>query len=86
MNPPSVHEDTGSVPGFVQRAEDPAWLGCGCRCSCGSHVAVPAEEAGSCSSDSTPGLGTSICRRCGPKRTTNRQTNTLNKGKKRIQP
>ena len=24
-------------------------------------------EAGSCSSDSTPSLGTSICHRCGPK-------------------
>ena len=30
----------------------------------GSQVAV--AQAGSCSSDSTPGLGTSICRESGP--------------------
>ena len=31
-----------------------------------SHVAVVVAEADSCSSDSTPSLGTSICLECGP--------------------
>ena len=33
-----------------------------------SHVAVAVVQAGRCSSDSTPRLGTSICRRGGPKK------------------
>ena len=33
----------------------------------GSRVAVAVAQAGSCSSHSTPSLGTSICHRCGPK-------------------
>ena len=33
-----------------------------------SGVAVAVVKAGRCSSDSTPSLGTSICRRCGPKK------------------
>ena len=33
-----------------------------------SHVAVAVVEAGSCSSNSTPSLGTSICCRCGQRR------------------
>ena len=32
-----------------------------------SCIAVAVVEAGSCSSDWTPSLGTSMCRRCGPK-------------------
>ena len=32
-----------------------------------SLVAMAVVEAGSCSSDSTPNLGTSICCRCSPK-------------------
>ena len=34
----------------------------------GSGIAVAVAVAGSCSSDSTPSLGTSICRGCGPKK------------------
>ena len=34
-------------------------------------VAVAVVQAGSCSSDQTPSLGTSICRGCGPKETKN---------------
>ena len=34
-----------------------------------SHVAVAVGQAGSCSSDSTPSLGTSISCGCGPKKT-----------------
>ena len=41
----------------------------------GSHVAVAVVQA-SYSSDSTPSLGTSICRRCGPrKKKDKKQTN-----------
>ena len=36
----------------------------------GSHVAVAVVEAGSHSLDLTPSLGTSICCRCGPIKTT----------------
>ena len=32
------------------------------------HIAMAVVPAGSCSSDSTPSLGTSICSRCGPKK------------------
>ena len=32
-----------------------------------SHIAVAVAWAAGYSSDSTPSLGTSICRRCGPK-------------------
>ena len=34
-----------------------------------SHIAVVVAVAGSYSSNSTPSLGTSICRGCGPKKT-----------------
>ena len=38
-----------------------------------SCIAVPVAQASSCSPDSTPSLGTSICRTCGPKKQ-NKQT------------
>ena len=34
----------------------------------GSHVAVAVAEAGNCSSDLTPSMGSSICRIYGPKK------------------
>ena len=34
-----------------------------------SCIAVAVVDAGSCSSDSSLSTGTSICRRCGPKKT-----------------
>ena len=34
----------------------------------GSGVAVAVTEAGGCSSNSTPSLGTSMCYGCGPKK------------------
>jgi len=34
----------------------------------GSRVAVPVAVAGSCSSDSTPSLGASVCCKCSPKK------------------
>ena len=51
MNPTLIHEDTVSIPGF---AKDPS-------------IAKAVVSAGSYSSDSTPRLGTTIYRGCGPK-------------------
>ena len=50
-------------------------LGCGLQTQLGTRVAV--AQAGSCSSDSTPSLGTSVCHRCGPK--TKTEQNKKNK-------
>ena len=50
------HEVAGSIPGLTQCVKDPALLWLWCR------------QAGSCSSDSTPSLGTSMCRGCDPKK------------------
>ena len=44
----------------------PTWLGC--------HMAVAVVQAGSCSSRAAPGLGTSVCRRCGPKKKNKKKT------------
>ena len=54
MNPTSIREDTGSIPGLAQWAQDP-----GIAVSCG---------VGRRCSNSTPSLGTSMCPRCGPKK------------------
>ena len=71
-NPTSVHEDAGLIPGLAQSVRDLALaVSCGvCRSQVwvGSRVAVTVAKAGSCSSDSTPSLGTSICHGCGSKK------------------
>jgi len=43
----------------------------------GVAVAVAVAQAGSCSSDWTPSLGPSICRRCGPKKKQKKKKNGL---------
>ena len=45
----------------------------------GSLVAVAVVQAGSCSSDLNPSLGTSMCHRCGPKKTKTKQNKTKQK-------
>ena len=47
-------------------------LWCGSQMWLGSPAAVAMAEASSCSSDSTPSLGTSMCQRCGSKKTKKR--------------
>ena len=41
----------------------------------GSLIVVSVAQAGSCSSDWTPSLGTSMCSRCGPKKTNSHDDN-----------
>ena len=46
----------------------------------GSYIAVAVVQAGSCSSDSTPILGTSICPRCGPEKQKKKKKERENQG------
>ena len=69
MNPTSMHEHAGLIPGLIQRLRIwwchelwrrlKTWLG--------SLIAVAVVYASSCSSDSTPSLGNFTCHRCSPK-------------------
>ena len=68
-NPTSIHEVAGLIPGLAQWVKR-------CRELCyrsqmlpGSCTAVAVAQAGSCSSDWTPSLGTSTCHGCCPKKT-----------------
>ena len=72
MSLTSIHEDTGSISGLDLELR--ICHGCELRgrlpMQLGSCVAV--AVAGSCSSDSTPNLGTSICHKYGHKKKKNR--------------
>ena len=65
----SIHEDMGSFPSLSQWVKDPfCELWCRSQMHLGSGIAVDVAWAGGCSLDLTPGLETSICCRCSPKR------------------
>ena len=70
MNLTSVHEDAVLTPGLAQwvriRHFHEPWYWSWMRLRFSISVAV--VYPGSCSSDSTPSLGISICLRCGPKK------------------
>ena len=69
-NPTRNREVAGSIPGLAQWVGDRRCRELWCRLQTGlrSGVAVAVVKAGTYSSDSTPSLGTSICRGCGPRK------------------
>ena len=82
MNPTRNHEVVGSIPGSLSGLG--IWRGhelsCRSQMQLGFCVAVAVAQAGNCSSDLTPSLGNSICRRRSPKKAkqTNKQKNPQN--------
>ena len=73
MNLTNIHENAASMPGLAQWVSGSGIQHCHelwykSQMRLGSHVAGAEVQAGSCSSDLTPSLGTSICHGCCPKK------------------
>ena len=69
-----IYEDTGSIPGLAQCGLSILHcheLWCRSQMQVRYSIAVAVAQAGSHSSYLTPGLGTSICHICGPKKQKN---------------
>ena len=85
INPTGTHEDVGLIPGLTQWIKICITMSCGVghRCALDPTLLWLWCRPGGYSSDSTPSLGTSICRRSGPRNSNNNNKKTKDKKKKK---
>ena len=90
MNPTSIHEDTGSIPSLASlsglRMQRHRESRCRSQMQLGSGTAVVVVQAGGCSSNLTPSLGTSIYCGSGPKKKKQRSKQTNKKNPTKNKP